>query len=84
MFTFHSYVWSKLHRAQHDLEDNWTFRLPWFAELKRHYLDHHIRPSRNFAAMFLWTDHLFGTYWRSADACAAGVMTGLDFRHQET
>ena len=73
MFTFHSYVWSKLHRAQHDLEDNWTCRLPWFAELKRHHLDHHIRPSRNFAAMFLWTDRLFGTYWRSAEACAVAA-----------
>ena len=71
MFTFHSYVWSKLHRAQHDLEDNWTCRLPWFAELKRHHLDHHIRPSRNFAALFLWTDRLFGTYWRSPEAGSA-------------
>jgi hypothetical protein len=34
MFTFHSYVWSTLHRAQHDLEDNWTCRLPRFAELE--------------------------------------------------
>ena len=53
MFTFHSYVWSKLHRAQHGLEENWTRHVPWFAELKRHHLDHHIRPSRNFAVVFL-------------------------------
>jgi sterol desaturase/sphingolipid hydroxylase (fatty acid hydroxylase superfamily) len=67
MFFFHSYFYSKVHRAQHDLEENWTQRLPWFAELKRHHLDHHIRPSRNFAVVFLWTDKLFGTHWRSVD-----------------
>lgn len=67
MFAFHSYFYSKVHRAQHDLEENWTQLLPWFAELKRHHLDHHIQPSRNFAVVFLWTDRLFGTHWRSSD-----------------
>ena len=35
MFTFHSYVWSTLHRAQHVLADDSTCRLAWFAELER-------------------------------------------------
>ena len=67
-FTLHSYFYSKVHRAQHDLEVNWTTKLPWFAEMKTHHLDHHKRPSRNFAVVFLWTDRLFGTHWRSVDA----------------
>ena len=71
MFVLHAYFYTKLHRAQHDLEDNWTTKMSWFEEMKRHHLDHHKRPSRNFAVVFLWTDKLFGTHWRSVDKSLA-------------
>lgn len=63
----HHHVYTRIHRCEHELEHNWTERLPWFQEMKRHHLDHHRKPNRNFAVVFLWTDRLFGTYWRSPE-----------------
>lgn len=63
----HNYVYTRVHRCVHELEHNWTERLPGFQEMKRHHLDHHRRPNRNFSVVFLWTDRLFGTYWRSPE-----------------
>lgn len=63
----HHVIYSAIHRCQHELEHNWAERLPGFQAMKRHHLDHHRRPNRNFAVVFLWTDTLFGTAWRSPD-----------------
>lgn len=60
-FLFHSYVWTKLHRAIHGLENNWTNKTRWFTEFKSHHELHHKRPGKNFGVVFLFTDYLFGT-----------------------
>lgn len=54
-------LWTKLHRAHHDLEVNWTCWLPFYSVLRRHHLAHHALPTKNFAPVFLFTDRLFGT-----------------------
>ena len=64
-------VYSALHRTHHDLEHNWTERLPGAEAMKQHHLLHHKYPKTNFAVVlgvpfgFAWVDRLFGT-WRSA------------------
>ena len=61
VFWLHAYLWTRLHRAIHGLEDNWVGRSRWFAYWRDHHLAHHRRPDRNFGAVFPWTDHAFGT-----------------------
>ena len=58
----YGYLWSKLHRAFHNLEVNWTVFLPWYydAAYKHHHL-HHVDPKCNFGTVFIFTDRLFGT-----------------------
>lgn len=54
-------AWTKLHRAIHDIEDNWTRSLWFYAAMMRHHNEHHRRPGRNFGFVFPFTDYLFGT-----------------------
>jgi hypothetical protein len=60
----HSVYWSKLHRATHDLEHNWSEWFPsrkFYFNMRNHHLLHHIYPNRNFGVVWPWTDHLFHT-----------------------
>lgn len=57
----HSIYWTKLHRAAHDLEHNWTEKLGNFERMKQHHLFHHDAPSKNFGVVYPWTDKFFGT-----------------------
>ena len=61
VFMYHSYVWTKLHRGIHDLENNWLMKTNYFKRAKRHHELHHERPGKNFGVVFLWTDSLFRT-----------------------
>ena len=61
IFLFHSYAWTKIHRAIHELEDNWVGRLPFFWFFKDHHLKHHEIPNKNYAVVFIFTDYIFGT-----------------------
>jgi sterol desaturase/sphingolipid hydroxylase (fatty acid hydroxylase superfamily) len=71
-FLGHSILWTRLHRAIHGLENNWTKRLWIYRIIERHHLEHHHRPGRNFGAVFPFMDLLFGTYARPGqDAGAA-------------
>lgn len=63
-FFFHSYAWTKLHRAIHELEDNWVGRSWFFKYFKKHHEDHHKRPGRNFAVVYIFTDYIFGTSYK--------------------
>jgi hypothetical protein len=63
-FVGHAVLWTRIHRAIHGLENNWTKRLWFYRAIERHHLEHHRRPGRNFGAVFFFTDHLFGTYSR--------------------
>ena len=70
-FFIHVRLYSALHRTHHDLEHNWTERLPGSEAMKHHHLLHHKYPKSNFAVVlgvpfgFAWVDRLFGT-WRAA------------------
>ena len=64
VFMFHSYMWTKLHRAIHDLEDNWTKKIKYFYKFKLHHELHHKRTGKNFGVVFLFTDILFRTKLR--------------------
>lgn len=66
-FVLHAVTWTSLHRAIHDLEENWTRKVPWFSRWKRHHEVHHQHPSRNFGAVFIFTDYLFGTAARKGE-----------------
>jgi len=57
----HARVWTRLHRAYHDLENNWTEKLWCYESLKVHHLRHHDKPNRNYGAVFPWIDIPFRT-----------------------
>ena len=60
-FLFYGFLWTKLHRAIHDIENNWARRLWCYPAIERHHLAHHRQPGRNFGAVFFFTDRIFGT-----------------------
>lgn len=57
----HSIYWTKLHRAAHELEHNWTENLGNFNRMKEHHLYHHEAPSKNFGVVYPITDKIFRT-----------------------
>ncbi|WP_363322087.1 sterol desaturase family protein [Accumulibacter sp.] len=57
-------LWSSLHAAYHGKADTWLTQLPWYPVWKRHHERHHERPDRNFGAVFVYSDALFGTYYK--------------------
>jgi len=70
----HSIYWTKLHRASHDLESNWTEHLPtepYYIKKRKHHLLHHVHPNKNFGVVYAWNDKLFGTY----DDSLIGIYT---------
>ncbi|QHG21047.1 hypothetical protein A6V25_30075 [Nostoc sp. ATCC 53789] len=67
VFVCHSILWTKLHRAIHGLENNWTESLCYYKLIERHHLEHHRRPSHNFGAIFTFTDDFFGTTSQSTE-----------------
>tara|TARA_Y100001973_G_C5048342_1_gene256336 strand:+ start:238 stop:699 length:462 start_codon:yes stop_codon:yes gene_type:complete len=60
-FFYHSYVWTHMHRAIHDLENHWITKTRYYKRAKKHHLDHHDKPTKNFGVVFLWTDYIFRT-----------------------
>jgi len=61
IFAFHSYTWTKVHRAIHGLETNWIMKTRYYKMAKAHHELHHDRPSKNFGVVFLFTDNFFRT-----------------------
>jgi len=61
IFYYHSYVWTHMHRAIHDLKDHWITKTDYYKRARKHHLDHHRRPAKNFGVVFLWTDYVFKT-----------------------
>ena len=61
IFYYHSYVWTHMHRAIHDIKDHWITKTEYYHKAKDHHLKHHRRPSKNFGVVFLWTDYIFKT-----------------------
>lgn len=65
VITYHSIFWTSLHKSTHDLQSNWTEKLPWYQSMRQHHLDHHTNPNKNFAVVFPITDTIFGTKFDS-------------------
>jgi sterol desaturase/sphingolipid hydroxylase (fatty acid hydroxylase superfamily) len=58
----YSYLWSRLHRAIHGVEQNWFARSgPVFRFYRNHHLRHHVNESVNYGTLFPWTDYVFFT-----------------------
>lgn len=57
-------VWTALHKAHHGIGCLWLRRMPGYAALYRHHLLHHLNPTKNFGAVFIFSDRLFGTLLR--------------------
>lgn len=64
IFIWHSYFWTKLHRAIHGLEDNWIGRSWFYPAFRDQHINHHKNPTTNYGVTALWTDRLFGTVYR--------------------
>ena len=61
----YTYLWTRIHRAIHDVENNWFRRMHIiFRFFRDHHLRHHIHPTTNYATVFPWTDYLFFTWHR--------------------
>jgi len=60
----HSLYWTKLHRASHNLENNWTKYIPssfFYKSMRNHHLNHHRKPNRNYGVVYPYTDTIFNT-----------------------
>lgn len=57
------FAWKATHRLIHGDERYWWARVvvPYYPMVKRHHEGHHQRMTRNYGALFLWSDRLFGT-----------------------
>ena len=58
---FHAYLWTKVHRAHHDLEDSWVTKTSLYKRLRRHHLKHQEDDTKNFGVIWIWNDYFFGT-----------------------
>ncbi len=64
VISHHSLYWTKLHRASHDLENNWTKYLPnvaFYKTMRDHHLNHHRYPNKNYGVVYPWIDYIFST-----------------------
>lgn len=57
----YSIVWTKMHRAFHDLESGWIRYVPGYNQALTHHLRHHDKPNKNLGTVFWFSDYLFGT-----------------------
>lgn len=58
---YHSYLWTKAHRAIHGLEDNWMTKWLFYYQIRDHHIKHHSHVNKNYGVCFFWCDRLFGT-----------------------
>ena len=59
----YTYLWTRIHRAIHDIEANWFQRSgPVFRFFRDHHLKHHVIAKVNYGTVFPWTDYLFFTW----------------------
>lgn len=61
----YTYLWTRLHRAIHGVEQNWFGRSgPLFRFFRNHHLRHHVNEGVNYGTVFPWTDYVFFTWHR--------------------
>jgi sterol desaturase/sphingolipid hydroxylase (fatty acid hydroxylase superfamily) len=61
MSIVHATSWSILHSAYHGVGCFWVRKFWYYKKWERHHLYHHKHPRKNYGAVFIWTDYLFGT-----------------------
>lgn len=62
MAWLHSYSWTLLHSAYHGVARHLWVKKWWYYKVwERHHLLHHKYWNKNYGAVFIWTDYLFGT-----------------------
>jgi sterol desaturase/sphingolipid hydroxylase (fatty acid hydroxylase superfamily) len=61
MLVLYQQSWTKLHHAHHNLKYRWVKRIPGYYLMRCHHLLHHDHPNKNFGAVFIFSDYLFGT-----------------------
>lgn len=80
----HSYVWSKLHRQMHGIENNWTGKLWCYEKLYAHHMLHHEQSNRNYSVLSMWTDRLFRTAISTSKRLNSYEYVGSDVRLKGT
>jgi hypothetical protein len=76
--------WEFIHRAIHDEKGyGWgAWLLPWYRWSRKHHLDHHKKVTKNFGAVFPWSDYFFGTRYlenkRIGEVMASESFTDAD------
>jgi hypothetical protein len=71
----YTYLWTRIHRAVHGIEENWFRRSGRiFQFFRNHHFKHHVNAKINYGAVFPWTDYLFFT-WRDRKAARASHPT---------
>jgi Fatty acid hydroxylase superfamily len=59
----YTYLWTRIHRAIHGVENNWFRRIgPAFRFFRNHHLRHHVHANANYGTVFPLTDYLFFTW----------------------
>jgi hypothetical protein len=63
---FYAYLWNRMHRAIHGIEDNWFRRSgPIYRFFLNHHVQHHTHANTNYGTVFPWTDYVFRTCARA-------------------
>lgn len=63
----YTYLWTRLHRAIHGVEQNWLARSGFvFRFLRDHHLQHHDHATVNYGTVFPFTDYLCFTWYRQS------------------
>ncbi len=78
-----SLSWAGIHKTCHGLPQTAFMArafCPWSGAAVRHHLRHHERPTTNFAAVFYWTDCVFGTHGSIKMATKTERVVIRDFR----
>jgi hypothetical protein len=57
----HAGAWSILHSAYHNVGHFWVKNWWYYKQWETHHLYHHDHPRKNYGAVFIYTDYLFGT-----------------------
>ena len=61
----YTYLWTRIHRAIHGVENNWVRRnRRVYRFFRDHHLRHHVNDSVNYGTVFPWTDYVFFTWHR--------------------
>jgi hypothetical protein len=62
MAILHATTWTVLHSTYHGVgKFPWVKKMWYYKQWETHHLYHHDHPRKNYGAVFIYTDYLFGT-----------------------